>query len=117
MSITTAHKALRRLHQSVEILRKTSGSYVNGEWVPGDSEPIVEVELATLPLTPKQIQLLPEGHYTTQDRYFYQIGNTIPIAKYDRIQLGSESFAVQDISDRLFDGGFIRYLGKKENIL
>jgi hypothetical protein len=114
MSLTKAYKALRRLHQPVSLVSQTSGSYVRGEWVPGTPEPSVDVRLASLPLTPKQVQLLPEGQYTTQDRYFYQIGNEVSIQKYDKIRFGNETFVVQEVSDRMFDGGFYRYLGKKE---
>ncbi len=114
MSITSAYRALNRLHQSVTIQRKNSGSYVNGEWVPGSTQPSLVAKLASVPLTPKQVQTLPEGQYTTQDRFFYQIGNAVAIQKNDRITLGLETFVVQDISDRLFDGGFLRYLAKKE---
>jgi hypothetical protein len=120
MSITGAHKALKRLHTPVVVKRKASGSYVNGEWTEGTALADVNTTLGSVPLTPKQVQLLPEGMYTTQDRYFYQAirpgVSVVAIQKNDRIVLDGVSYIVQDISDRFFDGGFIRYLAKKETL-
>jgi len=72
----------------------------------------VSKRLAIFPLTFKDLQQATEGQYTTQDKKFYEIG--IPTLTLKSIvSFESEDYLIDQVSNRMFDGGFSMYMGKK----
>jgi len=114
MSLTQVQRSLVRHLRDCEVSLPVSGSYVAGEWVSTGSQEPVEVKLAHFPLSFKDLKIMPEGNYTTQDRVFYQIGNAITIPVDSEITTDGATFTIKTIKDRIFDGGFMKYVGKRK---
>lgn len=63
--INNVSGALLRWQEPLDIIRKDTGSYVNGEWVNG-SDIIVPIKAVIQNANPDDLILLPEGTRTTE---------------------------------------------------
>ena len=72
----------------------------------------VSKRLAIFPLTFKDLQFESEGGYNRQDKKFYEIGEP-SINQKSIVYFEDEKYLVDQVSNRLFDGGFSMYIGKK----
>lgn len=71
------------------------------------------VDLASFPMTAKDLKFQEQGSYTTEDRKYYQIGNTYSISEKDEIIENGLNYSITQVTDRMDHGGFIFYLSKK----
>lgn len=111
MSLTTVDKAIVRHLRSLEVTKLESEGYIDGENTRVFSTPS-NIDLATFPLTDKDLRFLPEGVYTVQDRKFYEIGSgTIPLKS--QVVFGGSKFEIKSFSDRSFEGNFTKYFAKR----
>jgi len=109
--ITQVYKSIIKHLQPIAVKRFISEEYIDGEntRVFATSE---NYNLATFPMTDKDLRFAPEGVYTFEDRKFYQIGSgTIPMKS--EITFSGSLYEVKSFSDRSFDGNFTKYFGKK----
>lgn len=111
MSVTQVYKAIERHLRPLQLRRFLGEAIVRGQEVRTFGEPET-IQLATFPITDKDLRFLPEGVYTIQDRSFYEIGSgTIP--QKSEITFENEKFELKSIAGRSFEGNFSKYIGKK----
>lgn len=83
----------------------------NGEVT--DNTPITATKnFAILPISAKELQILPEGLYDKFDRKFYS-KDTHDLPNESILEVGSEKFKIISRDDRSFEGGFTAYYAKK----
>ncbi|MCE9500565.1 MAG: hypothetical protein K8R21_08715 [Leptospira sp.] len=114
MPLTNVSIALRK-HKQPVILHKRSSISENasGEvqfvWATPQN-----LEWPVTPISAKQLQVLPEGQYTSEDRNFYQIGEAIQVNANDEFEFNGKRYVVGMIKDLIFEAGVIRYSCKKK---
>jgi hypothetical protein len=72
----------------------------------------VAKRLAVFPMTFKDLQFVGEGNYTMQDKKFYECGSP-SISLKSILYHNDESYKVDSLQDRSFEGSFSIYIGKK----
>lgn len=112
MSVTNVSRALTRYLRPVSVKLKGIDSIVKGKVIPTFATPVM-VALAHFPLTPKDLKYLPEGVFNFQDRVFYEVAPGI-LSQGSIAIIGSDSYLIQQTSDRTFEGGFVEWIGKKQ---
>lgn len=100
------------LTRIVSVTAITQGSYIEGEWVPGLTEPQENLRMVVMPITPRQLKNLPEGQYSTQDKKFYHKSND-EFREGTVFVTGNDRYEVKESTDRRIEGGFMLYMGKR----
>jgi hypothetical protein len=85
--------------ETIEVKRLASGSYVDGSWVAGD-ETVSTILATVMPMTPKEMALLPEG---------FQENQGIVIYSEKELRQGSEATKA--------DGDIISWVGNQYQVL
>lgn len=104
--------ALER-HMRTVTVRKYIGESlsINGEATDTAPESF-DGMFAVLPMSQKELQVLPEGVYDKFDRKFYS-ADSYDIPNESVFEVGSEKFKILSRDDRSFEGGFCVYYGKR----
>lgn len=70
------------------------------------------LDFAIIPMSQKELQVLPEGLFDKFDRKFYsKVSYDIPNESV--FEVGSEKYKIMSRDDRSFEGGFCVYYGKR----
>lgn len=112
MSLTSVYSALNRHLRTVTVTPPGTETRIGGEPVRVAGTP-VEMSLAVLPLTDKELRHLPEGTYTKQDVKLYEIGGRTIQSRSTVETPDGDLFTVNDYVDRSFEGNFSKYLCKR----
>lgn len=110
--VTNVAKSIAGLIRQMPVKRFTPTGFVGGEAVKGTPVDSV-LALAAVPMTNRDLKAFDAGDYTMLDVKFYQISGE-PLKEYDQIIHENSTFVVRSISDRMFDGGYRVYFGKRE---
>ncbi|MCH1910653.1 hypothetical protein L9Z41_16845 [Leptospira noguchii] len=114
MSLTGVADSLKDFSRPIQFFRKLpKATNARGESIR---------EFATgIPLTwpvttisSKQLYVLPDGQYTSEDRNFYQIGKAIQVNVGDEFEFEGVRYIVSITKDLNFEAGFVRYVCKKK---
>lgn len=108
--ITAVYSAIIK-HLQTFTVETESGVYVDGDYV--ETLTATTVDLASFPLTFKDLRMVPEGAYTAEDRKFFEIGEPT-LNVHDVVISGSDRYRIMQITNRNNDGGFSAYIGKRE---
>lgn len=96
--------------KTISVLRKTEGEYVNYKWEPG-IEILIEIKASVQPLTPNEMQMMPEGRYTTQQFKLYTSFKlrTVDEQNPDVVLVDGERFEVISVAPWQSLSGFINH--------
>lgn len=111
MSITNVHIAIKKHLQTITVDTFIGESFVDGEYIP-QYVTGVSMQLASFPITRRDLDFFPQGEYTFQDRRFYEIGAGT-IQDKSVIMFGGDKYLVDGGTMRNFAGGFTTYLTKR----
>lgn len=111
MSITQVHKAINRHLRTMTVDVFQSESYVNGEQVAVYATGVSKT-LAVFPLSNRDMQFLPDGAYTFQDRKIYELGTGTLIDK-SILNFDGDKYLIKGGTKRNFEGGFTTYMSKR----
>jgi hypothetical protein len=111
MSITNVHLAINRHLRDLVVEIPQSESYVDGELVVV-SITGVNKELAIFPLSRRDLEFLPEGEYTFQDKKIYEIGSGT-VEDKSIVTFDNSKYLVDGGTRRNFEGGFTTYIAKR----
>lgn len=110
---TRLFKQLLRAAQLIEVSETDND---DGEIPIPDEDNTQAVKLASFPISSEIIQRFDSGYFVKEDRMFKSaVAVGSPVAKKkDIIIFGGFRYQIDAINDRLFDGGYIDYITKRE---
>lgn len=109
--ITNVHIAIRRHLRTVTVKSLTGESFVDGEYSPNYATG-VNIKMAVFPIGRRDANFFGEGHYTFQDKKFYELGAGT-IQDKSEITFDDERYLVDGGTQRNYAGGFTTYFGKR----
>lgn len=111
MSVTNVHIAINRHLRTMTVDVFQSESFVDGENTQVFSTGVNKT-LAIFPLSNRDLQFLPDGVYTFQDKKIYEIGAGTLTDK-SIVNFDGSRYIVDGGTKRNFEGGFTTYIGKR----
>lgn len=84
------------------VIRKGEGAYVDGRWVPSNEIESFNIRASKQPMTPEDIQILPENLRTKKSYRIYTITELRPVntteeTDADTITIESETYTVHSV--------------------
>jgi hypothetical protein len=113
-------RAIRRFRTPITVRRKGTGTYVNGRYVPSGTETVLTINDAVVqPLSPKELQLLPEGFRTkaaikVYSRELLRTADAEAGHEADRIDYQAEVYEVHAVEDWDAHGGYRKAVAIQE---
>ena len=109
-------RLFKQLLQNAQLIEVSETDNDDGEIPIPDERAPQDVSLASFPISSEIIQRFDSGYFVKEDRMFKStVAVGSPVAKKkDIIVFGSFRYQIDAINDRLFDGGYIDYITKRE---
>lgn len=109
-------RLFKQLLRDAQLLEVSETDNDDGEIsIPDEGAPQA-VTLASFPINSEILQRFDSGYFVKEDRMFKsKVAVGSPVAKKkDIIVFGGFRYQIDAINDRLFDGGYIDYITKRE---
>lgn len=110
--LNAVSKALDRHMRPVTVKTYTGETVASNGEATGSTMTSSTADFAIIPISQKELQVLPEGLYDKFDRKFYS-KTLYDVPNESVFEVGSEKFKVLSRDDRSFEGGFCVYYTKR----
>lgn len=109
-------RLFKQLLRDAQLIEVTETDNDDGEVLIPDEGSPQAVKLSSFPISSEIIQRFDSGYFVKEDRMFKStVAVGSPVAKKkDIIIFGGFRYQIDAINDRLFDGGYIDYITKRE---